>query len=215
MNLYNTLAYAAICSTLLPLILLLVKFKALTLRLKLLGLLLLISFVTDVICLYLAKHFQNTHPLFHFYTVIEDILLGTYYYLSFNSKKKRSAVLFLFILCLCASCINAIIDSGLQNIDTLASASKSVVLVFCSILLFIEFMHQIDTNLSFNASAYWLNCGFFLYGALPLFCYVFYFSVMNSVELSFKAWAIYLITDILYHLILSIGIWKHKTISQV
>lgn len=214
MYLYNTLAYSAICSTLMPLILLLVKFKALPTRLKVLGLLLLISFVTDLICLYMAKHFLNTHPLFHFYTFIEGLLICIYYYLSFKSKTKQYLVFILGLLCISACVVNAYYDPGLQKVNSLALAVRGGVLVTFSVLLLIEYNNKLEYYNVIDNSTNWLNAAFLIYGALPLFCDVFYYTVENNIIISLNVWAIYLFTDIFYHLLLSFGIWKHKTISQ-
>lgn len=206
---YTTLKYLSIFSTLAPIFLSFYKIRALSKPLRVLLLLFILGFSTDILCLFLSGHKINTTPIFYFYTIIEGILLLNIYRLLLQSQPFNfmiSCVMLLF-----ASI--AIVSFTFNWTHEILNGIEGTIILFMCSYFFYRLLNQQTVYESILLNPlFWVNSGIFLYFGINLSILIFENTIRASETHIFQfSWSIHLITNTAFNILAAVGLWQIKT----
>lgn len=208
---YYSIYWVAMLSVL-PLLFILFNLrKKLSPALQSLHFLFWISAICDLISFFIARFRGNTHLIFHIYNIFESAAFLYFFYHIFKIPKLKKLVLIggiiLFIVCT----LSFFEKNAFLEVNDIVSYTQSIVITIFSIFFFYQILELLDEPVLKNSHLFWINTGILVYSALPLFVFLTYRLIANVNEYRSYSWAIYLISDILFHIFIFIGLWKYKT----
>lgn len=195
-----------------PFVLAVVRYNRLSKELKLITWYLVLSVVTQAVSLLLWKKSINNLPLLHVFTVLEFLLLFTYY--SFQSKPFLPRFWFYLVLALFLSfsLLDAFVLENLHSFNIYTRSLEAFIFIGCSVHWFIRSL-TIESKVAFpeqNALKY-LNAGFFIYfsGSLILFAFSNYINYLGQ-PLLMNIWTLHTLLLIILYLFIFTGFWKNS-----
>lgn len=168
------------------------------------------SFATDVVNIVFAKSNINNLYIFHFFTIIEFILISLFYSLFFRKQLKSGY----FLLPIPIFLIVAFIDykiNGLNSMDHFSTSIESILLSIYALFSFLFIMRKLLFENLLSEPFFWINSGvlFYFSGNLLVFAFSNYFL---ATELSNHSalWSIPQLLNIFYNILIIIGFWKAR-----
>src|SRR5690349_14676645 len=131
--LYLVLKHTSSLSVLAPILAVLFKWKAFNAQLKALFLFLMASALADAIGFYRSSNGQSTVSLFYYYTVIEGLLILSFYYFVFESTRIRQIFITIFFFYLITAFV---IYTWKIQLDRLTSIECAMILSISSAFIF-------------------------------------------------------------------------------
>lgn len=129
---------------------------------KLLVLLMVYSFATEGLAELFAWLYENNMGVYHFYTLIEFVLLVLIFHLGYKNFLSKSLVytmLALFSLITIAE----MWFSGLVAFNSFSTTLEGILLIVLSLGFFIASLHRLDIPRLSQHPIFWVACGTLLY----------------------------------------------------
>ncbi len=193
-----------------PFLLAVARYNRLSKALKIITWYLMLSVVTQAVSLILWKESINNLPLLHVFTVLEFLLLFTYY--SFQSKPlfTRSWFYTILVLFLSFALLDAFVLENLHSFNIYTRSLEAFIFIGCSVHWFIHSL-TIESKVVFgeqNALKY-MNAGFFIYfsGSLILFAFSNYINHLGR-PLLMNIWTLHTLLLIVLYLFIFTGFCK-------
>ncbi len=145
------------------------------------------------------------------YTLLEYLFFSYIIWLITDNKKTRRLIFWLSILFLSFE-IYYFLTSGPQRIDSIPVGIETILILFYSILYFINFFKENTQNYIYNDSSFWMIVGILLYLGSS-----FFFNILAnhlSDEINDNYWYLTFIPEIIKNILLSIGIIIYKGDSK-
>lgn len=205
------LSYLSFGSLFLPLILLILNYKAFNNQLKALLAYISASILTEITGLYFINNSKFSLPIFYIFTLIEVSLISYMFIKEIDGNKYKSIIklgLAIFI-------VSSIISFLTYNCSLLAdnfSRPFAFALIFSFSLIFF-YKVFIDSNISnlINYYFFWFNSAFLSYfGTNFIFFLLLPYVVTENKNFVSVLGVFHLVMSIIYNILLSIGIWKIK-----
>lgn len=167
--------------------------------------LLLVEFVTEVLCFGLAVKGLNNYPVIHVYTLLYAVLLTLIYFVLLRKRW----VLFPILIVGFTFSIEFFFSKFQTNTVSYILLCGSGILF--SIAYFFSLLNNDSINQIRSHSLFWINSAVLFYFGTTLCLTLFenYIHFENP-EINYYIWPIQLIANIIYHLMLSRGIWLTK-----
>lgn len=165
--------------------------------------LVVVSFLSDFICLYFARMGQSTYWIINTYQYAETVLVFVFFYFVLGRKKYVLALLF-FILCL--SIVDHV-DVGNHALYHRTLSVKSLVVIVCCLIYFVDvFNRESDIFIEYNP-VFWMVVGLLVYFSGSLFSWILssYASPTNPYK-----WMFHNLANILKNILFAIGLWKAR-----
>lgn len=185
-------------------------FKTLTRPVRVLGLLLAISLVTDLTTFYLNVRQINNVGFMNVYTIFELGFYAFFYSLILENYSHKKAILIGLVLVFLVTVgltFNA--DLNLQMNDV-TLAIESLTIIATSLIYFDVMLKKMDYAKVWDNPFFWINSAILFYFAGSFF--VFIFSNYLDASIEFNLWTIHTIVRIIFISVLTIGIWKARKI---
>lgn len=207
---FNGLTYVSIFSVIIPLICCGLKFKTLDPVLRVLFFYLIISLLSEGISYFIS--INNNIPNYavqHVYTVLECACIAWIYRLRFDSVRTKNMISVLFLLFLAIAIFRLIVAGHLNKQDSLLSTFESLFVIGLACGYFYKLMRELTISNLNEYYFFWINSGFLIYFCMLFFLFLFD-SYLEKCDLSiyYFLYSLHLITNITYHVLQSIGIWK-------
>jgi hypothetical protein len=197
---------------LLPIIISLIKFKALGPHLKALSFFLYITAILEVLSLYCASRGINNFFLFHIHTVFEYGCLALVYYYLFNSKIIKRVLLGSIVLVAVFAIADPIFIENIASMNTIPRFINSILLIVLSMLFFYKIFIDMKIFPLGSHPMFWINTGILIYFSGTLFLFIFSNSLMEQSDQTYwESWIIHSILNILLNLFFAIGLWHKRT----
>lgn len=151
---------------------------------------------------------QNTLPTLHLYTLLEFIVIGSFYqqfFGSFFSKNLLPIIISGFVI---LAIINALFIQGLYNFNTYASGLEGILVIGLSLLCFYKMLIELDTRSPTKQPTFWINSGFLFYFAGNLFIFILSNFIKGDNYLLSLAWGMHAFLMVILHLFIGIGLWQ-------
>ena len=157
-------------------------------------------------------------PILHVYTVVEFILLGSFYALLATSKAQQRIVVGLMTVGLLLIVLNSVL---LQPFDTFNSNARTLESLLLASFA-VQRMFQVSGNhlnqTTEQKALFWINAGVLLYFSASLIVFLFSdYTSQLSIEMSRNIWSIHALFNLLFSCLLAVGIfklWKPTTTSS-
>lgn len=147
---------------------------------------------------------QSNIELYNVYTFFQLGTLGNIYFLG-SSWNKRALLLPFFLLIL----LLVIVFSGKIYFYTVINCTEPLIFCFLSVRYFITRIKNLEHMDFFSNYLNWLNIGVLFYFGVTSFLLIFEGSIrLFNPTISSTLWMIQMISNIIFHTILSLSIWK-------
>ncbi|MEW7281131.1 hypothetical protein ABW636_21250 [Aquimarina sp. 2201CG1-2-11] len=150
----------------------------------------------------------NNLPVYHFYTVLEFLLITAIY-------KKVLASLFskLFFIIISSSfvlfaVINTLFFQDLQTFNSNTTTLTGVVVIFFSLCYFYALLKEVKYSTLETNPMFWINSGFLIYFSSNLILFFMNNSLFKGItEASYILWGLHAFINIVLTLFYTIAIW--------
>jgi hypothetical protein len=193
-----------------PFLLSVVRYNRLGKALKIITWYLMLSVVTQAGSLLLWKKSINNLPLLHVFTVLEFLLLFTYY--SFQSKPLFTRFWFylILVLFLLFAVLDAFVLENLHSFNIYTRSLEAFIFIGCSVHWFIRSL-TVESKVIFREqnTLKYMNAGFFIYfsGSLILFAFSNYINHFGR-PLLMNIWTLHTLLLIVLYLFIFTGFCK-------
>lgn len=179
----------------------LLNYKKLDKTYKLLGIVIIISMVSEIIARYLSFAIANSYPPLHFLVPIL-IFIHTQLYLSVLkiTKKIRTIFISIMLILILFSIINSIYFQKMTEPPTRAYNLLSLMIVLYSLLMSKQMLMTPLKSSLWKHSFFWVNMGNFIFYPLTLFIIIVLPSLIKSFTAD-KEWifnTLYILNILLY-----------------
>jgi len=198
---------ASILSVVVPLILYLVKMRYASRPVHFVGVLMIISALSDIAAYILSARGQSTVTLFNSYYIILFILLGWFYYeILPPEKNSRTTIGGLLVYVLSFILVTLYVQS-FNEYQTFMWTITGMIMIFFSISYFVN-LFSARTNVS-NYELLWINSGVLLYFSLNLFLFVMSSYILTKLdpEISVLIWSFHNVNNIMKNILFGCGIY--------
>ncbi len=196
MNIYYVIMYIGMTASILPVLSGIFYFQRLSPAFKILLVYLSCSMLSNLVALFFASNGQNNYIVFHFYTLIETLLLLWIFSRWQSAPLMRRLLLsgaFLFgILWV----ISKITLENFQEMDFFTSSVGHMILAFASVYTIIHLAHETKEKLLWE-SIFWVSIAVLFYTGGTIFIYSISRQVIHEV------WFIQNIVVTIYYLVIS------------
>lgn len=206
-TLYFLLANLSVLISLVPIIFSFFYFRAFNPQLRALFVYLLISVLTEVVAYYCGLYFKSNYWVFHIFTMIEGPLIFYIYYREFNQKKAS----YIFLGCTLIVLTLGLIQFSFNASNNMVSSVEALLISGCALAWFYKVFVDMTIPKLTNYYFFWLNSGFLIYFLGPFFISIFEGTIRESdnAVLNFL-WIIHVAINVLFNVLLTIGICKIK-----
>lgn len=194
-----------------PILISLINFKHLKRSLLPLFALFVFSILTDILNRIHMEMKINNSYIFHFFTIIEFVLISLFYSLFFKKYFNPLIINLLILIFFIVAFIDYKIN-GLNSIDNFSISIESIILTLYSLYLFYYILKNLLFENLLAEPIFWINTAILVYFAGNLLIFVFSsYLIQNAPKTHLLLWAIvHSFINIIYNVFLSIGFWKIK-----
>lgn len=199
-------------SALLPVATCILKNKALNKQLRVLFIYSIISVLTEAINLYLAKNNTYNYQVRNSFTYIECSLLLYIYFLQFSGQKVRAFILIAFCLFTLIAIKVLLIDGKINKSDNILTTFESSLFIVLSLYYLYSDIVENEIPRLGEKYFFWINNALLIFFGFSFFLFLFSGFLEKTETVIFKCFkGAYLLTNILFNILLSLGVWKTKT----
>jgi hypothetical protein len=164
------------------------------------------SFINDSILVYASTHDLDDRVFIHVFTVLEYLVFAGYLLSILINKTAQKALITLSVV-FTVFCSYIIIESTLEQFDSVQSSISAIILIsFCIIYLFEE-INKPELTFIYASYRFWIVAAILIYFAATLFLYGF--AATLPPEVMQQYWIINNISNILKSILFSIAVIVH------
>ena len=203
-------------SILIPIGLAIFNYRHLNMGLKTILFYLIISGSLNLWAIYESIHHHNNLYILHIYTIVEFLMLMTYFILTLDHKAKKmilvSKIIWVIFPVICV--INLFFfQNYAENNSNVRSIEALIFMIYC----FNYFYHSSDHDeiRSWGSNSLnWINAGLLIYFSGSIFLFAFAnFIISLNLETSLKIWVLVDILIILLYIFIALGFSKCRKLA--
>jgi hypothetical protein len=198
---------ASIVSVALPLVLYLTKIRYASRAIHLIGILTIVSAVSDLTAYFLFAQGKSTVLLFNSYYIILFLLLAWFYYEVRLTKAGKNIIIIGTVLYALAFVFVSLYVQAFSEYQTLMWTITGTSMIFFSISFFIH-LFSVRTGLE-SHELLWINSGVLIYFSLNLFLFVMSSYILTKLdsEISLLIWSFHNVNNIMKNILFACGIY--------
>lgn len=158
----------------------------------------------------LARNWVNNYFLIHILTIINMSLLVPLMLYMLKSTKIRNLTLFGFFIILGVSLFEFVYNQGYLKPNTVTYSLYSLIMIMLSIAFFFQLLSDFKIKSLLNYYPLWINSAVLLFFGTSFFVMLLRSSFYMNRDISNAVWPILLISNIVFHLLLTVAIWVMK-----
>lgn len=163
MDIFETLRYGSSLSTLVPVIIGVLKSRSLNLKLKLLLLYLTITAIKEILCVPLAVEGKMNLHIYNIFLAFNSIPLFLVYYYSFISKNFKGISIIFITIASGFSVFNIIYLQGLYNFNTYSILLLNFFFSLLTLLYFYELLKGANEINLVKKPMFWISVALLIY----------------------------------------------------
>jgi len=167
---------------------------------------LVVAGIVDVAATLLADRRINNMPLLHMYTVVEFIMILTFYYHLLTGKIKI-AIRWMMPLFLLLCIVYALFIGTIYKYNVLPRSLEGFII---GGLAMIFFFRQLNVNIQYPETVLWINAGLLLYFSGSFLLFLFSEVLINNRAVSRLAWVLHATLVLLMYILFAIGFIRAK-----
>ena len=210
MQIFKALDFISSYIQLLPLTLLLI-YRPFNAQLKALFLYCFISAAIEVFITFIPDMNVVSHfTLMNSYTILETLIIYYIYYREFKFERSRFMIILNLVFILVA-----IGNYSNKQYSDITSGAEGLTIIALAIIYFYRISGDLSIPKLTNYYFFWINASFLFYFSITslFFLAVNYIRFLTGMEYKYL-WALNHITNILYNILLSIGIIKARQLRE-
>lgn len=206
---YKILTHVSILSVLVPLIICILKRKALHASMKALFVYLCICLLSDVLSFLFFKNEYLLNLIVNSFTVLECVIICIIYFLEFERKDSKIIVCLIAGIFLVLALWQFIFRSLFGQEDTFISSLEAIIIMILSATYVIKFLiSQEIVNLK-DYYFFWIVLSNLTYFSTAFIFFLFRHYIMNAPhKFSYLIWGFHDLINISCYVLFTIGIWK-------
>ncbi|MDH7446206.1 hypothetical protein [Aquimarina sp. 2201CG14-23] len=191
-----------------PLLLAIYRFKKLnTVQIRLLYLLVLVLIVEFISNMLWRKKINNL-PVYHFYAIIEFLLIINIYRAVLSKTFSKQFFIVLGISFTVFSVVNTLFFQNLNTFNSNATTLLGVVVIFLALSYFYTLLKEVKYSALETNPMFWINAGFLIYFSSNLILFFINNNMFKgSTEASYLVWGLHAIVNIVLMLFYTFAIW--------
>ncbi len=152
----------------------------------------------------------NNLPLYHFYTIVEFLLIVNIYKKELSKKFTKKFFTLLSIGFVIFAIINTLFFQNLQTFNSNVTSLLGLIVIFFSLSYFYALLKEVKYSSLETNPMFWINSGFLIYFSSNLILFFINNSVFKgSTEASFTLWGLHAFINIVLTIFYTIAIWVH------
>ncbi|WP_109436403.1 hypothetical protein [Aquimarina sp. AU119] len=207
-TLFEYLTFGAFIFLFAPLIVSIFKFISFNFLQKRLLLLILVTVLVEVISRILWYKQVNNLPVYHFYTVIEFLLIINVY--RFELSKVFSKLFFIIISIgfVIFAIINTLFFQNLTTFNSNVTTLLGLIVIFFALSYFYALLKEVKYRTLESNPMFWINSGFLIYFSSNLILFYMNNTLFKGVtEASLILWGLHAIVNIVLTIFYTIALW--------
>ncbi|AXT57127.1 hypothetical protein D1815_15745 [Aquimarina sp. AD1] len=207
-ELFDSLRLISSFIVVIPLILSIFKFKSLSATQLKLFYLLIIVFIVEFIANILWYQKINNLPLYHFYAVIEFILIINIYRIVLSKIFPKQFFIILGITFTVFAITNTLFFQNLNTFNSNVTTLLGIIVIFLSLSYFYALLKEVKYNALETNPMFWINAGFLIYFSSNLILFFINNNMFQgSTEASYLVWGLHAIVNIVLTIFYTIALW--------
>ncbi len=207
-NIFEIIGNISSFIVILPLLLSIYKNKLLNVAQKRLFVLLVVILITELISNILWYLRINNLPVFHFYTIVEFLLILNIYRNELTRLFSKTFFILLSLGYIMFAITNMLFLQDLGTFNSNTTTVMGLVVIFLALSYFYALLKEMKYSSLENNPMFWLNSGFLIYFSSSLI--LFYINnnmFKESTEASYLVWGLHAIINIVLIIFYTITIW--------
>ncbi len=207
-TLFNILGDISSFIALLPLLVAAFKFKSLNnVQQKLLYILIVILIVESISTILWYQKMNNL-PVYHFYTVIEFLLIMNIYVGELSQVYSKQLFVYLSIIFTVFAVINTIFFQNLFTFNSNVTTALGVIVVLFALSYFYKLLKEVKYSSLETNPMFWINSGFLIYFSSNLMLFFINNNLFKeSTEASYLVWGLHAVVNIILIIFYTIAVW--------
>ncbi|MDY8135173.1 hypothetical protein [Aquimarina sp. 2201CG5-10] len=207
-ELFENLTLVASVFLIAPLILSIFRYKFLIDQQKKLLFLICITIIVEIVSWILWYQKMNNLPLYHFYTIIEFLLIVNIYKTVLSKTFPKWFFNFLSIGFSVFAIVNILFLQNLNTFNSNATTLLSILVIFFSLSYFYTLLKEVRYSALETNPMFWINSGFLIYFSSNLILFFINNNLFKgSTEASYLVWGLHAIVNIVLTLFYTIALW--------
>ncbi|WP_109098727.1 hypothetical protein [Aquimarina sp. AU58] len=193
---------------LVPLLLSVLKFKSLNKIQLRLGYLLLVTLIVEFISNVLWYQKINNLPVYHFFTVIQFLLIVNIYKRALSQTFSKYFFTSLGIGFMVFAVVNIMFFQDLFTFNSNATTLMGAIVIFLSLSYFYALLKEVKYSALETNPMFWINSGFLIYFSSNLILFYINNSMFKgSTEASYLVWGLHAVINIVLTIFYTVAIW--------
>jgi hypothetical protein len=199
-------------SVILPLIVYLSRIRHASSRVHIIGVLVIVSAISDLVGLFLYKQNQPTVILFNSYYAILFFLLTWFYYEVLFINSRRIILWVGLAIYLQSFILVTLYVQSFFEYQTLMWVITAIIMIIYSTAYFFYSLSAIPASNIFNYTFMWINTAVLIYFCLNLFLFAMGSHVLTKLDrqMSMMLWSSHNVNNIIKNILFAIGIYLYK-----
>ncbi len=208
----NIIRIASNVSLAIPLVIYLMRFKYATRRIHIIGILVIVSGISDLIGYILSSDQQSTVVLLNTYFAVLFFLLTWFYYDILFLNNRRMMIWIGLAIYLQSFILTTLFVQSYLEYQTLMWVITAIIMIIYGIAYFFYSFSTIPMSNVFGYSFIWINSGVLIYFCLCLFLFTVgdYALTQLDTKTSAMVWSFHNVSNLLKNILFAIGIYLHK-----
>jgi len=197
-----------VLSTILVVVIGIIKYKTLNLPLRVLFYLIILSLLTDFTCYLLVNFNMYNLWVINTYTILEFLFFSIFYLSILKSIKQIKLLSLFYLLSLIAVTIITFAQSFTLHLSQITLGIESIIFICSSAIYFNLMLKKLEYSTPWSNPLFWLNSAILIYFSGCFF--VFIFSEYRAFKLVIMVWDLHNIIRIIFNMLIIIGFWKAR-----
>ncbi|MBQ4801604.1 hypothetical protein J8L88_01985 [Aquimarina sp. MMG015] len=191
-----------------PLLLATYRFKKLNkVQIRLLYLLVLVLIVESISNMLWRQKINNL-PVYHFYAVIEFLLIINIYRIVLSKIFPKQFFIILGITFTVFAITNTLFFQNLNTFNSNVTTLLGIIVIFLSLSYFYALLKEVKYNALETNPMFWINAGFLIYFSSNLILFFINNNMFQgSTEASYLVWGLHAIVNIVLTIFYTIALW--------
>ncbi|WP_282079933.1 hypothetical protein [Aquimarina algiphila] len=207
-ELFENLTLIASIFLLAPLLISIFRFRRFNFVQKRLLLLVLITVLVEIISWILWYKLINNMPLYHFFTIIQFLLIVNIYRTVLSKMFSKLFFIIISIGFVIFAIINTLFFQNLTTFNSNVTTLLGLIVIFFALSYFYALLKEVKYRTLESNPMFWINSGFLIYFSSNLILFYMNNTLFKGVtEASLILWGLHAIVNIVLTIFYTIALW--------
>lgn len=209
-ELFDNLSLISSFLVIIPLFLFVFKYKLLgKIQIKL-GYLLIVVLLVEVISNILWYKKVNNLPIYHFYSIVEFLLILNIYKTILSGLFSKTLFILLGVGFIIFAVTNVFLFQDLYTFNSNVTTLLGAIVIFLALSYFYALLKEVKYTALETNPMFWINSGFLIYFSSNLILFFINNNLFKGVtEASHMVWGLHAIVNIVLTIFYTIALWVH------